>query len=155
LVEYGGTVREIRTEIEIAATAARVWEILTDLKAYPSWNSFLRDMRGEIREGECLSMCAYPPGGRKLSFKPTIVRVVPNRELRWHGRLFVPGLFEGEHIFELLPSDERSTRLVHREEFTGLLVPLLWRSMNSSTRQGFEQMNLALKERAEQSAGQS
>jgi hypothetical protein len=146
--------REIRTEIKIAAPVARVWEILTDLKAYPTWNSFLRDIRGEVREGERLSMCAHPPGGRRISFKPIVTRVIPHKELRWHGRLFIPGLFEGEHIFELEPSGETSAHVVHREKFTGMLVPLLWRALNSSTRRGFEEMNQSLKKRAEESDGQ-
>jgi hypothetical protein len=40
-------------------------------------------------------------------------------------------------------------RFVHREEFTGVLVPLLWRSLDRGTRRGFEEMNRRLKELAE------
>jgi hypothetical protein len=40
-------------------------------------------------------------------------------------------------------------RFVHREEFTGILVPLLWRSLDRDTRRGFEEMNRRLKELAE------
>jgi hypothetical protein len=64
-------------------------------------------------------------------------------EFRW----FV----DGEHIFELHPS-EGGTRFVQREIFSGLLVPLLWGTLEDPTRRGFDAMNRALKERAEASA---
>jgi hypothetical protein len=35
------------------------------------------------------------------------------------------------------------------EQFSGLLVPLLWRMVNTDTRAGFEEMNAALKSRVE------
>jgi hypothetical protein len=36
-----------------------------------------------------------------------------------------------------------------REEFRGVLVPLIWRTMGEKARRGFEAMNAAIKERAE------
>jgi hypothetical protein len=83
-----------------------------------------------------------------MTFTPTLQRVDPNRELRWLGRFFLPKLFDGEHIFELHPR-KGGTRFVQRENFGGLLVPLLWGSMKAPTRRGFEAMNEALKARAE------
>ncbi len=32
--------KEVRDEIEIAAPAQRVWDIITDLERYPEWNTF-------------------------------------------------------------------------------------------------------------------
>ncbi len=84
-----------------------------------------------------------------MRFRPTILSVRPERELRWLGHLFVPGIFDGEHYFLLEPIEEQRTRLTQGENFTGLLVALLSSTL-SSTKAGFEAMNMALKLQAEQ-----
>ncbi len=84
-----------------------------------------------------------------MTFKPTVIHVAPERELRWRGRLLLPGVFDGEHCFEMSPLGEGRTRFVQREKFSGLLVPFLWNRLATNTRRGFEAMNTALKERAE------
>jgi hypothetical protein len=78
-----------------------------------------------------------------------VLTVEPERELRWLGHLLVPGLFDGEHIFTIEPSGPDKIRFVQREIFTGLLVPLFARGLDTDTRRGFDEMNRALKERAE------
>ena len=62
----------------------------------------------------------------------------------------MPGLFDGEHCFVIEPHGADRVRFVQHEAFTGLLVPLVPKTMESNIRQGFEAMNLALKARAEQ-----
>jgi hypothetical protein len=60
----------------------------------------------------------------------------------------VPGLFDGEHTLATEPLDENRVRFVQHEVFKGVLVPLVARSL-ANTLRGFEEMNEALKERAE------
>jgi len=62
----------------------------------------------------------------------------------------MPGLFDGEHIFTIENLDANRVRFTQREVFTGLLVPLFARSLDTDTRRGFEEMNQVLKSRAEQ-----
>ena len=90
-----------------------------------------------------------PPESRGVTFKPKVLNIEPNRELRWLGHLLVPGLFDGDHTLAIEPLEENRVRFVQREAFKGLLVPLLARSLDNNTRRGFEEMNSALKERAE------
>jgi hypothetical protein len=141
-------VKQLSAEIEIAATPERVWAILTEFAAYPAWNPFIRKVEGAPAVGTRLAVRIEPPGGRGMAFRPTVLTVEPNRELRWLGRMLVPGLFDGEHSFHLEPLDAGRVRLVQAERFTGFLVPVLG-GMLGNTERGFQAMNQALKERAE------
>jgi hypothetical protein len=142
--------KELRTEIEIAASPEVVWAILTDFAAFSQWNPFIKEASGEQKVGGKLRIRVVPPGGGKgMVFKPTLLAFETNRELRWRGRLGIPGLFDGEHGFTLEPIEGGRTRLTQREIFSGVLIPLLARSLDDGTKKGFDAMNLALKERAE------
>jgi hypothetical protein len=141
--------KQLHTQIEIAAPAKRVWELLTDFASYPQWNPFIRYISGRLAPGERLRARLEPPGRRAMTFKPKVLTAEPNRELRWLGHLLTPGLFDGEHSFTIEPLEDNRVRFVQREAFKGLLVPLFARSLETNTLQGFEQMNRALKERAE------
>ena len=125
-----------------------VWSILTDLARYSEWNPFIQDAKGQIGMGERIEVCIAPPNGKAMLFKPTVISVVANKTLSWLGRLWFPGVFDGEHRFEIVPN-ESGCLFIQRENFSGLLVSLLWKSLDKEIRAGFEQMNLALKQRAE------
>jgi hypothetical protein len=84
-----------------------------------------------------------------MTFHPTILKVETNRQLRWRGHVLLPAVLSGEHIFEIEQLSAGSVRFVHREQFTGLLVPLLWRRLQRDSGRGFNEMNARLKELAE------
>ena len=140
--------RELRSEIEIDAPPERVWEVLTDFDSYDEWNPFIRRISGAPLEGERLEVRIEPPGGRAMTFKPTVLTAKPNRELRWLGRFLLPGLFDGEHRLEVEPRSDQGSRFVQSERFNGLLVPLFGGGLDK-TAEGFRQMNAALKQRVE------
>lgn len=145
--------RELHTEIQIDAPASRVWQLLTDFENYPRWNPFIRSVSGRPEVNTKLEIRIQPSGARGMTFRPTVLRVEPERELRWLGRLLLPGLFDGEHVFEIEQITEAAVRFVQREQFSGLLVPLLWNGLDRDTRRGFNEMNAALKELAESTDG--
>jgi hypothetical protein len=147
--------RQLRAEIEIAAPPDRVWEVLSDFDAYPEWNPFIRRIGGSPHEGEKLEVRIEPPGGRGMTFKPTVLEATPGRELRWLGRFLVPGLFDGEHRLRVEPRDEEGRSwFIQSEEFRGVLVPLFG-GMLGKTEEGFRQMNTALRQRAERTGRNS
>ncbi|PWA03938.1 SRPBCC domain-containing protein [Flavobacterium psychrotolerans] len=73
-----------------------------------------------------------------------------HNELSWLGHLFFPGLFDGEHKFEVINNGNGSTTFRHSEKFTGILIPLFKKKLSINTKNGFENMNKKLKELAEQ-----
>jgi len=141
--------RELYTEIEIDASAETVWDILLDFTRYPAWNPFVTSIEGPAVEGERITIHLEPPSGKTMTFKPTVVSCEEPWEFAWLGHLFIPGIFDGKHIFEIAAHGKGKVQFVQREEFRGLIVPLLWKSLDTDTRSGFEAMNIALKARAE------
>jgi len=146
-------VRQLRSEIEIDAPPERVWAVLTDFRAYPDWNPFIRRISGDLREGAKLEVQIQPPGARATTFKPTVRAVETNRELRWLGRLLVPGIFDGEHSF-VIESREGHSHFAMSERFSGFVVGFFQGTL-AKTEVGFEQMNAALKARVERPSAQN
>jgi len=141
--------REITTEIDIRARASHVWEILMEFGAYPSWNPFIKKIAGSPAVGSRLDVTMEPPGGKSMRFTPRVRAVRPNREFRWKGRLFVPGIFDGEHRFIIEPTGKNTVHFIQREQFSGILMPFVWKMLDTKTRKGFVAMNKALMSRAE------
>lgn len=142
--------RQIHTEIEIDAPAARVWEILTDLPAYSQWNPLIRRAAGRAEPGARLELFISTPGLASREVGVEMLSVDPLRELRWLGRLALPRLLDGDHAFLIEPLSAARVRLVQRETFSGLLVPFVAPWLMPHMTAGFEAMNRALKQRAEQ-----
>ncbi|MFO7928009.1 MAG: SRPBCC family protein [Halobacteriota archaeon] len=138
--------RTVEREIEIDASPETVWEILTDLEAYDEWNPFISSAEGAIERDERLRVRVEPPGGRPMSFKPVVKTVEQNGRIVWIGRLFVPNLLDGRHEFIIEPAVD-GVRFLQRETFAGILVPIFLDV--ESVERGFDEMNEALKRRAE------
>ena len=141
--------RRVARSVDIAAPPAQVWATLTDFAAYPSWNPFIRRLEGTARPGARLTVEIHPSGGRAMTFTPTVLAAEPGRELRWLGRVVVPGVLDGEHAFILEPIPG-GTRLTQSETFSGVLVPLVGSAIDVGD--DFEAMNAALRDRAEAAA---
>jgi hypothetical protein len=143
--------KTIQAVTEIAAPADTVWAELAAVSTYAEWNPFITALEGELVAGSRLEVRIVPPGGRAMTFRPTIIEVEEGKRLEWLGRLLVPGVFDGRHSFQLEDLGEGRTRLTQAEEFSGFLVPLTGKTLER-TRAGFEALNEALRLRAE-SAG--
>lgn len=143
---------EIQTEIEINAPVETVWEILVDLGSYKDWNPFMVSSEGTVAVGERLTNRMQPPGGKGMTFRPVVTVVEPERVFEWLGRPRVPWVFDGRHRFEL-EATETGTRLIHGEQFSGVMLLFMRKSLDTHTLAGFQAMNEALKARAEAQAG--
>jgi len=141
-------VKTIQAVTDIAAPVETVWAELTDVSAYDAWNPFITMFEGELVVGSRVEVGIAPPGGRPMTFRPTITVVEEGSCLEWLGRLVMPGVFDGRHSFHLEALAGGRTRLTQAEEFSGLLVPLTGKTLEK-TRAGFEAMNQALRLRAE------
>ncbi len=139
----------LETSIEIAASPKEVWKVLMDHQNYGNWNPFILKLEGEPKVGSQIKALIQPDGKKPMEFTPTVLNADENKEFRWLGHLFVKGLFDGEHYFILQSTDSGTTKFIHGEKFTGILVKPLIKMIGESTVTGFKKMNEALKKQVE------
>jgi len=113
-----------RVETSIRARPEIVWAILTDAKNFPRWNSTVTGIEGEIRDGGRLKI--HVPG-TKRTFTPTVTDVALAERMTWEGGL--PPLFKGIRRFLLRRGNDGSTDFAMEERFSGLMVPLVKKSL--------------------------
>lgn len=130
----------------INATPGDVWKVLVDGAAYTDWNSGVVSLDGTIAPNERLKVVSEANPGRTFPVRVTAFDA-PN-SMRWTGGMPL-GLFTGERTFTLTPSGDGETRFTVREEYTGPLLGLIWRSI-PDLGPSFETFARGLKERAEQ-----
>lgn len=141
--------REIHTEIDIAAPPAVVWDVLSAIDSWSSWNRVIGGVRleGPLREGtrgRLMLLLPPPVGPQTLAVR--LVTVRPQQELAWKGG--VPGVMQGRHGFRLEQSGE-GTRLVHTEAFSGVLAPGLVRLLRGQLGKNYRRLNQGLRDRCE------
>lgn len=164
-------VHEVVTEIDLRASAGRVWSVLTDLASYGAWNPAIESIDGVLKEGERLRLnlrpgaLQHPSDGPVRALKSFLVRawwtlhgmsvpvrvtrLLPERELQWVGALPVPNLFEGEHFFRISEGRDGGVRLTQGERYAGFLEPAFREAMEAMNRPSMSAVNHALKGRLE------
>lgn len=139
----------LETRTTINASVDEVWKVLTDFNAYPSWNPFVIKFEGEPIPGKTISVHLQMEGGKPQNFRPVVLKNEKLKEFRWRGKLFVQGLFDGEHYFQLKPLSDNQTEFIHGERFSGVLVAPIMSMIKQQTENGFNAMNSALKNEVE------
>jgi len=134
---------EVTADIDVPATPAIVWRVLTDIEAYSQWNTLL-SVTGTLAVGNTVSARLSMPGLPTVPLAPEITAVEPERALRWRSSLF--GV-EAEHAFLLEPIDD-GTRFIQQEQFSGAVAGPVVTRLERRIRRGFEQMNVGLRRRA-------
>jgi hypothetical protein len=132
------------TEI-IEATPDRIWSILTDAPGYTKWGSGLIKLDGRVAPGEKLSIVNEANPGR--AFPAKVVEFEPGRRMVWSGGMPL-GLFKGVRTFTLTPDGSGKTKFQMREEYTGPMLPMIWKSM-PDLGPSFKKFAAGLKQKAE------
>jgi uncharacterized protein YndB with AHSA1/START domain len=107
------------SETEIAAAPEVVWDVLTAIDRWPSWNPQVKsmDLQGAVAEGSQFRWKAGPG-----TITSTIQRVDPPRLIAWTGKTL--GI-DAIHEYRLEPRDGKT--LVQTEESYEGLVARLFR----------------------------
>jgi hypothetical protein len=141
--------KTIETDIKVDSNPDKIWAILTNFKEYELWNPFMIKVAGNAILGSKIEVNIKTINGKKRTYFPIITKCEINRELRWKGKSFLPGIFDGERIFVIEKSNDNKVSFLHKEVFKGLGVKLVGNKLDQDLRESFAKMNKALKARAE------
>lgn len=136
--------KKIETTLIIPASTQQVWSVLMDYTSYPQWNPFIIKISGKTEVNQTLQVTISPKPNNTMDFTPTVLKNDITQEFRWKGKLWVDGIFDGEHYFILESLGDHQTKFIHGEQFTGLLAAPLFKLIKENTKKGFEAMNLKL-----------
>lgn len=139
---------ELETEVLFDAPVENVWIVLTDNEKYFEWNPFIISSTGKMKLGARITNVMVNQGSETI-FTPIITEYKENEALEWLGS-GLGGMFKGTHYFRLTESEDGKTKMLHGEEFSGLLSGLIMRMIANDTQANFGLMNEALKKRVEE-----
>jgi hypothetical protein len=109
----------------IAASPEAVWRVLVDGARWPAWDSGVDSVEGTIAPGHKLTIRAA--GGGARAFPVKVVAFDSLRKLVFRGGMPL-GLFRGIRTYTVNP-DGAGTRFRMREEYSGVLLPAIWKSI--------------------------
>ena len=141
----GLKVRYYEATSTISASPEAVWAVLSDGASWPSWDSGVDAVDGRIGMGETIKIRSKAAPGRAFPVKVT--RFEPPTHLRFSGGMPL-GLFRGVRTYEVSQEGNDHVTFRMREEYTGPLLPLIWRSM-PDLGPSFQQFASGLKQRVE------
>ncbi|HXL94517.1 MAG TPA: SRPBCC domain-containing protein [Streptosporangiaceae bacterium] len=110
----------------IAADAEAVWAVLSNGPGWAAWDSGVEAVEGRIVLGQTVKIRSQAAPGR--AFPVTVTAFEPLARLQFSGGMPL-GLFGGVRTYALSPAAGGGTAFHLREEYTGPLLGLIWRSM--------------------------
>jgi hypothetical protein len=137
--------KSYEAESLVDASPETIWAILTEASKYANWDSGVERVEGNIASGETISVYSKISPGRAFPVK--VIEFLPGQKMVWSGGMPM-GLFKGVRTFTLSPDGKGLTKFKMREEFSGLMLPLIWGSM-PDLGPSFKQFAAGLKSRAE------
>ena len=118
--------RSFEATSAISASPDQVWAVLCDGEHWSEWDSGVDAVDGRIAPGETINIRSQAAPGRTFPVKVTAFE--PPTRLRFTGGMPL-GLFRGVRTYDVSPDHGGGTTFHLREEYTGPLLPLIWRSM--------------------------
>jgi hypothetical protein len=137
--------RHYESSVLIEAAPEAVWAVLADAARYPDWDSGVSGVDGDIVDGGRITVHLEASPRRAFS---VLVALDPPRLMVWTGGLPL-GLFRGTRTFGLDDAIGGTTVLTMREDFTGPLLGLVWRTM-PDLQPSFDRFTRGLKARVEE-----
>ncbi len=131
--------RILESWVDINTTVDKAWNTLIDFESWPEWNSFIPEVKGELKVGNKMMITVKSPGLREMNFKPTVFEIARDKKIVWGGGAWFIG-YRGIHEFIIEYIDENRIRFKQIEKFQGPIV-LFMGKMIYKTAIGYVNMN--------------
>ncbi len=138
-----------KSTIEIAASAEKVWKVLTDFDRYGEWNPQIPVAKGTIEEGAEIEIKLALPGRPAMNLSAKIEQAQENALLSWRGHLLAPWFFEGYREFAIQQTAPDRVSVTHIEDVHGAFAPVFALVMGKPVEKSQLALNDALRSRAE------
>jgi hypothetical protein len=112
--------------VVIRSSPEKIWKLITDGPGFPAWNPTVDRVEGTIAPGQTIKVFVKVNPGRAFPVKVT--QFEPGRRMVWSGGMPL-GLFKGERTYELTPAEDGLIRFNMREEYSGPMLPMIWRTI--------------------------
>jgi hypothetical protein len=140
---------KIEHRLGVKAPAAIVWEILTDVPAWPQWSTLYSRASGVIGFGERLKLEVCLPGHEPQAIEPVIFEWEPHEVIHWKLKSMI-GLIENIRFLEVESLSEASCIFANGEIYGGFMGPERAAvKQRKLIRQGFTALGEAMRDRAE------
>ena len=134
--------------IGIAAPDEVVWEVLSDIEAWPTWNAMYPRARGELRIGAPWELDLALRGHPVRTINPVILDWVPYDHIHWQLRM-MRGWARSVRYLEIEKMGPTNVIFSNGELFDGWMGPSIARRLRNPLLEGFDNLNQAIKEKSE------
>jgi hypothetical protein len=139
---------KIESRVGIMAPPEPVWELLSNINAWPTWNPLYPAAAGELHIGAPLSLIIALPGEPHRQIEPRVNDWVPFEQilltdLAWGGWVKSMRYIEIDHV------DTHACIVSNGELFRGMVSEMYGNRNRRALKAGFAAMSEALKREAE------
>ena len=133
----------------INAPKKKVWQALTNLEAYPTWNRFMVRAESTLEKEENIKFKVHMDGKFPIYKSLKILERDDEERLCWGGKVMGPGFHVKRCFFlkELSPTKAYPNRTLYYtyERFAGFMARFMFKVFGPTVRRGFELESECLK----------
>jgi hypothetical protein len=144
----GKDTRVITTEIEINASPDKVWTVLANINDWKNWSPIIKDSSGEAKMDSKLVITMISEEGKEGKpgprYEPVITVFEKYKNLTWSAKMMAGFVMTNGKVL-ILEKTSLGTKLIHKETFSGLMVPMMWGKVQENVPEMLDLMNSTLK----------
>ncbi|MDR3416004.1 MAG: SRPBCC domain-containing protein [Nevskia sp.] len=139
----------IDAELDIAAPAELVWQVITDFPRYAEWNPFVTGCESSLKPGDPIDLQVRVFSDKPQAQREWIRTHTPGREFSYSMKPVPLGTLHSARSHTVIPLGPGRCRYRSHFELAGWLQPLVRGLLGASLRRGFAGMTEGIKTRAE------